>query len=167
MKRIRHVWRIPVVRMACKMLAIVFALASVLLNIFTYVTPIVRHYGNSMEPKISDHQMLLVLKTNKVSDGDIVAFYYNNKVLVRRVVASAGDEISMDVLGEVSVNGKKLEEPYVEKKSLGQCNTTFPFRVPVNSIFVLGDNRITSMDSRLQEIGAITKDRVIGKVILL
>lgn len=165
MKKAKAFFKKPIIKSVLRMVITLVIVASVTLNVFTYVIPIVRHYGNSMSPTLTDDQILVVLKTDDVSDGDIIAFYYNNKVLVRRVIASAGEQVSIDIFGTVSVNGKELDEPYVSDKTLGQSNLENPFDVPANSFFVLGDNRVTSMDSRLEEIGAVAKERIIGKVV--
>ena len=135
------------------------------MNLFTFVMPVVKYYGNSMSPTLNDGQILIVNKMAEIEAGDIIAFYYNNKVIVRRVVATGNNQISIDVFGTVSVNGKVLDEPYIENKTLGQCNLDFPYNIPANSYFVLGDNRDIAMDSRLSEIGAVTEDRLIGKVV--
>ena len=139
--------------------------ASLLLNLFTFIMPVVKYYGDSMSPTLKDGQILIVNKMAKVESGDIIAFYYNNKVIVRRVVAMGNSQVSIDVFGTVSVNGSELDEPYVQKKTLGQSNLSFPYDVPANSYFVLGDNRDIAMDSRLSEIGVVTKDRLLGKVV--
>lgn len=139
--------------------------ASLMLNLFTFVMPVVKYYGNSMSPTLDDGQILIVNKMAEVESGDVVAFYYNNKIIVRRVVAVGNTQVSIDVFGAVSVNGKELDEPYVKNKTLGQCNLNFPYNVPAKSYFVLGDNRDVAMDSRLSEIGVVTEDRLIGKVI--
>ena len=148
-----------------KIVLLVMVTASLLLNLFTFIMPVVKYYGNSMSPTLDDGQILIVNKMAEVKGGDIIAFYYNNKVIVRRVVAVGNDQVSLDVFGTVSVNGKALDEPYVENKTLGQCNLSFPYNVPANSFFVLGDNRDVAMDSRLSEIGVVTEDRLIGKVV--
>lgn len=148
-----------------KIVLIVVVIASLLLNLFTFVLPVVKYYGNSMSNTLEDGQILIVNKMAKVESGDIVAFYYNNKVIIRRVVATENSQITIDVFGDVSVNGKKLNEPYLQNKTLGQCNITFPYNVPAKSFFVLGDNRNVAMDSRLSEIGVVTEDRLIGKVV--
>lgn len=148
-----------------KIVLIVIVTASLLLNLFTLVMPVVKFYGNSMSPTLEDGQILIVNKMAEVKSGDIIAFYYNNKVIVRRVVATGNSQVSIDVFGTVSVNGKELDEPYIENKTLGQSNLNFPYSVPANSYFILGDNRDIAMDSRLSEIGVVTEDRVIGKVV--
>lgn len=147
-------------------LTVLLLLAAVLLtNLFTHMLSVVHYYGDGMEPTLSDRTILVVAKTTRVSEGDMVAFYYNNKVLVRRIVCEGGKDISIDAAGNVTVDGQLLEEPYVNSRSLGQCNLTFPYSVPVGQYFVMGDNRVIAMDSRLAEIGAISADRVIGKVV--
>jgi len=118
-----------------------------------------------MSPTLDDGQILIVNKMADIEGGDIIAFYYNNKVIVRRVIATGNSQVSIDVFGTVKVNGKEIEEAYVENHTLGQSNLKFPYNVPANSYFVLGDNRDTAMDSRLSEIGVVTEDRVIGKVV--
>ena len=148
-----------------KIALIVIVAASLLLNLFTFIMPVVKYYGNSMSPTLHGGQILIVNKMSEVKNGDIIAFYYNNKVIVRRVVATGNSQVSIDVFGTVSVNGKELEEPYIEDKTLGQSNLNFPYNVPTNSYFVLGDNREAAMDSRLSEIGVVTEDRLIGKVV--
>lgn len=144
---------------------VVLVAVSLLLNLFTFIMPVVKYYGNSMSPTLDDGQILVVNKMAAVEAGDVIAFYYNNKVIVRRVVATGNQQVSIDVFGTVSVNGKALDEPYVSNKTLGQCNLDFPYSVPAKAYFVLGDNRDVAMDSRLSEIGVVTEDRLIGKVV--
>ncbi len=148
-----------------KIVLIVIIAASLLLNLFTFVMPVVKYYGNSMSPTLEDGQILIVNKMAEITSGDIIAFYYNNKVIVRRVIATGNTQVSIDVFGTVSVNGKDLDEPYIKNKTLGQSNLDFPYNVPANSYFVLGDNRDVAMDSRLSEIGVVTEDRLLGKVV--
>ncbi len=148
-----------------KIVLIIIVTASLLLNLFTFIMPVVKYYGNSMSPTLEDGQILIVNKMAKIKSGDIIAFYYNNKVIVRRVVATGNNQLSIDVFGTVLVNGKELDEPYIENKTLGQSNVDFPYNVPTNSYFVLGDNRDIAMDSRLSEIGVVTEDRLLGKVV--
>ena len=110
--------------------------------------------------------LLVCLKSSRFQSGDLVAFYYNNKVLLKRVIGTAGDTIEIDDSGNVFVNGSQLDEPYITKKSLGQCDIDFPYQVPDNRIFVMGDNRETSVDSRTTAVGCIADEYVIGKVFL-
>ena len=154
-----------VFKRSLKIVLIVVVTASLLLNLFTFIMPVVKYYGNSMSPTLKDGQILIVNKMAEIKSGDIIAFYYNNKVIVRRVVATGNAQVSIDVFGTVLVNGKELDEPYIENKTLGQSNQNFPYNIPTNSYFVLGDNREVAMDSRLTEIGVVTEDRLLGKVV--
>ena len=141
--------------------------AVILLNIFTHVFSVVQYYGDSMEPAISDRQVLVVLKTDKIAKDDIAAFYFNNKVLVRRVIAEGGSTVDMDSTGTVYLDANRLEEPYVTAPTLGQSNIDFPFTVPYDEFFMMGDNRAVSMDSRLKELGTVPRNRILGKVIFV
>lgn len=128
--------------------------------------PIFRVTGSSMEPTLHPKEIVVCLKSSRFESGDLVAFYYNNKVLLKRVIGTAGDTIEIDDSGNVFVNGSQLDEPYITKKSLGQCDIDFPYQVPDNRIFVMGDNRETSVDSRTTAVGCIADEYVIGKVFL-
>lgn len=156
----------PYLRIVLTLIASVALVVVVLLNVFTHIFSVVQYYGDSMEPRLHDRQILLVLKTQKVKPGDVVAFYYNNKILVRRVICGSGTSIEIDEHGQVTVDGTALDEPYLSQRALGQSNISYPFTVPHKEFFVMGDNREISMDSRLEEIGTIPADRIIGKVIL-
>ncbi|MBQ7045122.1 MAG: signal peptidase I [Clostridia bacterium] len=164
-KKRSNLFKSAVFGRSVKIVLIIIVTVSLLLNLFTFVMPVVKYYGNSMSPTLKDGQILIVNKMADIKSGDIIAFYYNNKVIVRRVVASGNNQVSVDVFGTVLVNGNELNEPYVENKTLGQSNVSFPYNVPANSYFVLGDNRDVAMDSRLSEIGVVTEDRLIGKVV--
>ncbi len=164
-KEKQGVFHSGVIKSTLKIVLIVTVTASLLLNLFTFIMPIVKYYGNSMTPTLKDGQVLIVNKMAEIERGDIIAFYYNNKVIVRRVVAKGNDRIAIDVFGAVTVNGEELTEPYVQNRTLGQCNLDFPYNVPSNTLFVLGDDRAVAMDSRLEEIGVVTEDRLIGKVV--
>ena len=133
--------------------------AMLILNIF-------RVTGSSMETKLNAKEIVVCLKSSRFQSGDLVAFYYNKKVLLKRVIGTAGDTIEIDDSGNVFGNGSQLDEPYITKKSLGQCDIDFPYLVPDNRIFVMGDNRETSVDSRTTAVGCIADEYVIGKVFL-
>ena len=145
-------------------LAVLVAI-TVLLNLFTHVLAVARYFGDGMEPKLKNGQTLILRRTENVKEGDIVAFYYNNQLLVRRVICEGGKQITVNNDGSVEINNELLEEPYVEIPSIGQCNITFPHTVAPNHYFVMGDHRSISMDSRLKEIGEISEDRLLGKVL--
>ena len=153
------------IKTTVKIIGTIVLAVSLLLNLFTIVMPVVKYYGTSMSPTLEDGQIVIVSKLSKIETGDIVAFYYNNKVLVRRVAAVGDEQIMVDVFGTVSVNGEEIDEPYIENKTYGQCDVDFPFTVPANTYFVLGDNREVAMDSRLQEMGTVSEDRIIGKIV--
>lgn len=146
---------------------LVFLLTAVLIlvNLFTHVLQVVRYTGDGMEPGLHSGQTLVLQKTANVTEGDIIAFYYNNQVLVRRVICTGGRQIDIEEDGTVLVNSAVLEEPYLTEKSMGQCTISLPFHVQTDEVFVMGDNRAVAMDSRLEEIGPIPVERIIGKVI--
>lgn len=125
--------------------------------------PTVRIDGISMEDTLKDGDIVVVRRGAEYSIGDIVAFHYNNDILVKRVIALEGDFVEIDGEGNVSVNGEVLEESYVSKKDQGECDIAFPCRVPDGKVFVLGDNRPVSVDSRNSGIGFVDRDRVIGR----
>lgn len=158
-------YRRRVLRTAAISLSAILLLATILLNLFTHVLAVVRYYGDGMEPTLSGGQYLVLLRTQDVEQNDVVAFYYNNKLLVRRIIGEGGQQISISRNGTVSLNNQPLDEPYLLAPSFGQCNLTFPFYIPPNEFFVLGDNRAISMDSRLAEIGTIPSERILGKLL--
>lgn len=155
----------PYLRIVLSLLVGVALAVVVLLNVFTHIFSVVQYYGDSMQPRLQDRQILIVLQTQNVEQGDVVAFYYNNKVLVRRIICGGGTSIEIDTQGLVTVDGAALEEPYLSQPALGQSNIDYPYTVPHEEFFVMGDNRQVAMDSRLEEIGTIPADRIIGKVV--
>lgn len=142
---------------------LVVAAASVLIS--TSVLPVLQVSGNSMEPTLENGEILLILKTEHYRTGDVIAFYYQSKVLVKRVIARAGDYIDIDEAGNVYVNDQMLEEPYLTGKSLGEYDIDLPYQVPDGKLFVMGDNRSVSMDSRSSVIGCVAEEQIIGKTI--
>lgn len=141
-------------------------IAIIMLNLFTHVLQIVQYNGAGMDPNLRSGQILVLHKTSDVEQGDIIAFYYNNQVLIRRVICQDSARIFIKDDGTVLINDTVLDEPYVTQPSKGQCNITFPYSLQNGYVFVMGDNRKVAMDSRLEEIGPVLKDRIIGKVIL-
>ena len=138
--------------------------AAVAVLIATLVLPVLQIEGTSMEPTLSNGDIVLLMKTTRFERGDLCAFTWNNKLLVKRVIALPGDWIEIDIDGTVYINGEKLDEPYVEHKALGECDLEFPFQVPQEQYFVIGDMRESSIDSRNTVIGCIPKDQIVGKV---
>ena len=139
--------------------------AAVSVLIATLFMPVLEIYGNSMNPTLMNNDIVVSVKTSELKQGDICCLYYNNHILVKRVIGVAGDEIVIDDAGNVYVNGKIIDEPYLQEKQLGECDIEFPFTVPEQTVFVLGDNRSSSLDSRNALIGCISADEIVGKIV--
>jgi signal peptidase I len=137
---------------------------AVTIIIVTRIFNIIQISGNSMKPTLASGDFLILTKIFGYEKGDIVAFYYNNNILIKRIVATEGDIVYIDDEGNVYVNSKKIEEDYVQNLSYGNCDITFPFKVPDKEVFVLGDNRENSIDSRSKSIGSISNDKILGKI---
>lgn len=139
--------------------------AAVAVLVATLWLPVLQTYGSSMTPTLKDGEIILSMKTSDFEPGDIVAFYYNNKILVKRVICSAGDWIDIDEDGTVYVNGTLLDEPYLTQKALGDCNIELPYQVPDGRVFVMGDHRSTSVDSRNTAVGCVAQEQIVGRII--
>ena len=138
--------------------------AAVAVLIATLILPVLQIEGTSMEPTLSNGDIVLLTKTTRFDCGDLCGFTWNNKLLIKRVIGLPGDWIEIDTDGTVYLNGSKLEEPYVEHMALGECDLEFPFQVPQEQYFVIGDMRESSIDSRNTVIGCIPKEQIVGKV---
>jgi len=127
--------------------------------------PVLQIYGTSMTPTLQEGEIVFSVKHSDFASGDIVAFYYNNKILVKRVIGGPGDWIDIDADGTVYVNETALDEPYLEEKALGDCNIELPYQVPEGKIFVMGDHRSTSVDSRNTAVGCVGREQIVGKIV--
>ncbi len=143
-------------------LVVVAAIAAL---IATLILPVLQIAGTSMEPNLNNGDIVVLMKSNKLENGELCAFYYSNKILVKRIIAGPGDYLWMEDDGTVYLNGEPLDEPYLQEKSLGECDVEFPYQVPENAYFMMGDHRATSIDSRSSVIGCVAEDQIIGKIL--
>jgi len=145
----------------------IFALitvAAVTVLISTLFLQVLQIYGSSMTPTLYEGNIVVSVKGSGFERGDIISFYYNNKILVKRAIAFEGDFVDFDKDGNLYVNNKKLDEPYVSDKSVGECDIELPYQVPSGKIFVLGDHRATSVDSRSTVMGCVSEEQIVGKI---
>lgn len=142
-------------------LVVVAAAAILVANLWL---PILQVTGTSMSPTLQEGQVLMASKGHDFKTGDVIAFYYNNKILVKRVIAMPGDWVNISEDGTVYVNDIAIDEPYLKEKALGDCNIELPYQVPESKIFVMGDNRSVSLDSRNTAIGCISEEQVVGRI---
>ena len=139
--------------------------AAIAVLVATLWLPVLQIYGSSMTPTLQDGEIIFSVKTADLEPGDIVAFYYNNKILVKRVICGPGDWVNIDEDGTVYVNEVRLKEPYLAEKALGDCRIELPYQVPDGKIFVMGDHRSTSVDSRNTAVGCVAQEQIVGKII--
>ena len=142
---------------------LVVAAVSVLIAVL--LLPVLQISGTSMTESLQDEDIVVALNSKKYKTGDIIAFYYNNNILVKRVIAAAGDWVNIDTDGNVYVNDELLDEPYISEKALGDCNIALPYQVPDGRCFVMGDHRATSIDSRNTAVGCVSNDMVVGRIL--
>ncbi|MBQ4560748.1 MAG: signal peptidase I [Clostridia bacterium] len=163
LKRVKHNKRyLTVIKSTVYTLITVAAIAVL---VATLLLPVLQIYGSSMTPTLNDGEIVFSLKTGKFEQGDVVAFYYNNKILIKRVICEAGDWVDIDKDGTVYVNSVRLNEPYITDKALGLCDIELPYQVPDGKIFVMGDHRESSVDSRNTAIGCISEEQIVGKIL--
>ena len=144
--------------------SVLVVVAAVAVLVATLFLPILQISGDSMSPTLEHDEVVVLVKTKEFDRGDLIGFYYQGKILLKRVIALPEDELVIDSEGNVYVNEELLEEPYVTDKTLGNCDLEFPHKVPGTGYFVLGDRRSNSVDSRNSVVGAITQEDIIGRV---
>ena len=163
LKRERYKFRFVRVLKSTVYTLIVVAAFAVL--VATLWMPVLQIYGSSMTPTLDEGQIVLSVKSRDFKQGDLVAFYIGNKILVKRVIAGPADMVSISEDGTVRVNSVNLDEPYVSEKALGECDLDFPYQVPESRYFLMGDHRETSIDSRSSAVGCISDEQVVGKIV--
>ena len=139
--------------------------AAIAVLVATLWLPVLQVYGNSMTPTLQNGEIIFTVKMSEFEQGDIISFYYNNKILIKRVIARSGEWVNMDADGNVYVNETLLDEPYLDEKAFGDCNIELPYQVPEGRVFVMGDQRSTSVDSRNSAVGCVAQEQIVGKIL--
>lgn len=139
--------------------------AAIAVLVATLWLPVLQVYGNSMTPTLQNGEIIFTVKMSEFEQGDIISFYYNNKILIKRVIARSGEWVNMDADGNVYVNETLLDEPYLDEKAFGDCNIELPYQVPEGRVFVMGDHRSTSVDSRNSAVGCVAQEQIVGKLL--
>lgn len=160
-EELRHNFRKTLLNIA-GVLAVVAAIAVL---VATRLFMLIQVNGNSMAPTLRDGETVILRQTKELESGEIAGFYYGGRILLKRVIGGPEDYIDIDQDGNVSVNGKQIDEPYLTEKNLGKCELEFPYQVPKGMYFVLGDNRAISVDSRITAIGCVQREQIVGKVV--
>lgn len=165
-ERKRYRWQKAYFKALRGTISVLTYMAAVAALIATLVLPVLQIEGTSMEPTLVNGDIVLLAKTTSFSRGDICGFAWNNKILVKRVIGVPGDWIEIDTDGTVYRNGEKLDEPYAEQIAFGECDLEFPYQVPQEQYFVLGDMRESSIDSRNTLVGCVETGQIIGKIFM-
>ena len=145
--------------------AVLVVVAATAVLISNLLLPILRIYGSSMTPTLVNGNIVAAVRSGTYQRGDIIAFYYNNKILVKRVIGMPGEWVGMDENGNVTIDGEPLEEPYLTEKALGECDIELPYQVPEGRYFVMGDHRSVSSDSRSSQVGCVSEEQIVGKLL--
>ena len=140
--------------------------AAVAVIIAMLVLPVIQIQGTSMSDTLQDRDIVVALRGSGYKTGDVIAFYYNNNILIKRVIASTGQWVDITDDGTVYVDNVRLDEPYISEPARGDCNIQLPYQVPDGKIFVMGDHRATSLDSRNTSLGCISEDMVVGRLLV-
>lgn len=151
----------------CSVLAVVL--------VFTFAVRVVGVSGPSMRETLQNGDKLLVLNgylCGEYRRGDIVIFqkpdFENGELIVKRVIATEGQTVDIDfAAGAVFVDGEELEEPYTREPTWLDEGLAFPVTVPEGCVFLMGDNRNHSKDSRCEELGPLDTRHIVGRAVLL
>ena len=162
-KRERYLHRFRMTIRSTFLSLVVVAAAAVLVAVL--LLPILRIYGKSMHGTLDSGDIVVSVKGSDFKTGDVIAFYYNNNILVKRVIANPGDWVDMDKEGNVYVNNNLIDEPYLQEKAYGETNIELPYQVPEGKLFVMGDNRAVSIDSRNTSIGCVAEEQIVGEIV--
>ncbi|WP_448862988.1 signal peptidase I [Dorea sp.] len=145
--------------------SVLTVVAAIAILVATLLLPVLKIYGSSMTPTLEEGNIIFSVKGMEMKRGEIVAFYYNNKVLVKRLIAFPGEWIDIDDTGYVSINGEPLDEPYLKEHAKGDLNIDLPYQVPEGKYFVMGDHRSTSIDSRNTAVGCVAEEQLVGRIV--
>lgn len=146
-------------------ISVLIVVAAIAVLVATLWMPVLHIYGVSMSPTLNDGDIVVSVKSEDMQRGDLVAFYYGNKLLIKRCIAGPGEWVDIDDTGNVSVNGEYLVEPYISEKAFGECDLKLPYQIPDGRWFLMGDSRAVSIDSRSSVVGCIAQEQIVGKII--
>lgn len=150
--------------MLCSTVSILLVVTAAAVLVSNLLLPILRIYGSSMTPTLIDGDIVTAVRNGSYERGDVIAFYYNNKILVKRVIGLPGEWVDIDGQGNVSIDGEPLDEPYLDEKTMGECDIELPYQVPDGRYFVMGDRRSVSSDSRNSAVGCVSEEQIVGKL---